>query len=102
MSFFTHFAAQVPGRRCVVGAHERAQFDRRVLAVAYLEADDLAVPKFGLGDDLGEFLADDVDGRSVIEIEKYAADKLAAGSGPVLKRFLDEVAERNDHPPQIP
>jgi hypothetical protein len=55
-----------------------------------------------LGDDLGEFLADDVDRRGVVDIEKYAADKLAAGSGPVLKRFLDEVAQRNDHPPRTP
>jgi hypothetical protein len=97
-----NLATQIPRRRSVVGAHERAQLDGGFLAVADLEADDLAVPQFGLSDDFDELVADDIDRGSVIDVEKYGADQLAAGSGPVLKWFLDEVAERNDQPPQIP
>ena len=38
----------------------------------------------------------------MVDIKKDAADQLAAGSGPVLERLFDEIAERHDHAPQIP
>lgn len=99
---FSDEAAQVKGGGSVVGAHDGAELHGAFGEIGDLKSGGAGVPEFRFAQDAVELLADGLDGKGIIHVEKNSADDFGGGVTPVLKWPFNEVGERNDETAEIP
>ncbi len=95
-------ATEIECRGGVVGAHDGAKLHGAFGEIGDLQGGSAAVPELGVLENAVKFFTDGRDWERVIHVEEDGADDFGGGAGPVLKRALDEVSERNDESAEIP
>ncbi|MNC27870.1 hypothetical protein D3C75_760590 [compost metagenome] len=97
-----HLAAQVEGHRGVLGAGQATNLGHPRGDVRDLQGHHVAVPQGrGVGDGF-QLDPQSIDRRFIVHIEEGDADQAAVVARPVLERLLDEIGQRQDHPPPVP
>src|ERR1700736_340603 len=99
---FADFAAEIAEFAGINAANDSAHFDGALLGVGYLESANSAIPFRIVLDQALQFLAQLAHRNLIIKIENHGPEKFGGNTAPVLKRFLDQISDRQNHPPQIP
>ena len=95
-------AAELDQIAAVGSAHQHADFHGAFTEIGDLHREHLLVPQRRGFDHLLRLGAQRFDRRLVVEIHHDEAEQVHALARPVLERLLDEIAERQHQPPQIP
>ena len=99
---FANQASQIEALDPVRRTDQAAQLNGAIGQVRHLQIADLAVPKIRTLHDILKFRANLFHRELIIHIEKGPGNHLGAFPRPVRERIFDELAQRNDQPPEIP
>src|SRR5580693_4809256 len=99
--FLADVTAQVPGLRTSGCAHQSAQFDGALRQVCDLQTAHFSIPHTRRLQNAVQFFAYLFYRNRVVRVEKYSSQQIAGLPGPVLKRLLDEVRERQNQAAQV-
>jgi hypothetical protein len=99
---FAHFAPEIPELSGINAAHERAHFNRALLGVSDLKSANPFVPFWVILDQTLQFFPEFAHRNLIIQIENDRAEQFRRNTAPILKRLLNEIGDRQNHPPEIP